>query len=322
MTVQLTGNFLATARCLIFEDGNAITWTFNPNTNQLTAAYTGAGSVGSHNPTANVGLSAVNGTATTWMTSDSAPALSQAIVPTWTGVHTFSAEPVLNAGAQVANAQPLQWKDNGGTVRSVLQLYSDNNIYFDNPTTTGTINLRVNGAGTTGMTVNANGSLGAISCPLTSAATRVSTGLANFKSALSTSSSNALAADAALTVTCNETGWYDVEAFLVFFEATLGTGGFQFDFNAGGSTIANSVFAVNGFVTASIANAAITSISTATGFGTVVTSSAAPSWVRVKGTIQVTGTGTFGIRWAQNTTLGADPTTLTAGSSITLTKIG
>ncbi|MGI5828398.1 MAG: site-specific integrase, partial [Patescibacteria group bacterium] len=42
------------------------------------------------NPTAEVGLTAVNGTATTAMRSDAAPALSQAIAPTWTGIHTFT----------------------------------------------------------------------------------------------------------------------------------------------------------------------------------------------------------------------------------------
>ena len=42
------------------------------------------------NPSASVGLSAVNGTATTWMRSDAAPALNQAIIPTWTGAHVFS----------------------------------------------------------------------------------------------------------------------------------------------------------------------------------------------------------------------------------------
>lgn len=42
------------------------------------------------NPTVNVTLSAQNGSATTYLRSDGAPALSQAIAPTWTGVHTFS----------------------------------------------------------------------------------------------------------------------------------------------------------------------------------------------------------------------------------------
>ncbi len=42
------------------------------------------------NPSASVGLSAVNGVATTFLRSDGAPALDQGIVPTWTGAHAFS----------------------------------------------------------------------------------------------------------------------------------------------------------------------------------------------------------------------------------------
>ena len=51
----------------------------------------------SHNPTATIGLAAVNGTAATFMTSDSAPPLSQAIVPTWTGAHTFTPSSAVTA---------------------------------------------------------------------------------------------------------------------------------------------------------------------------------------------------------------------------------
>lgn len=42
------------------------------------------------NPTGTVGLTAVNGAASTFLRSDGAPALSQAIAPTWTGTHTFN----------------------------------------------------------------------------------------------------------------------------------------------------------------------------------------------------------------------------------------
>lgn len=42
------------------------------------------------NPTASLGLTAVNGVAATFMRSDGAPALNQGIVPTWTGAHAFS----------------------------------------------------------------------------------------------------------------------------------------------------------------------------------------------------------------------------------------
>ncbi|MFH2019602.1 MAG: site-specific integrase, partial [bacterium] len=43
------------------------------------------------NPSVAIGLTATNGSATTAMRSDAAPALSQAIAPTWTGAHSFTA---------------------------------------------------------------------------------------------------------------------------------------------------------------------------------------------------------------------------------------
>lgn len=42
------------------------------------------------NPTGTIGLTAVNGSAATAMRSDGAPALSQAIAPTWTALHTWN----------------------------------------------------------------------------------------------------------------------------------------------------------------------------------------------------------------------------------------
>ena len=56
----------------------------------------------SANPSASVGLTAVDGTAATFMTSDSAPALSQSITPTWTGQHIFTVGS--NESAIVVNA--------------------------------------------------------------------------------------------------------------------------------------------------------------------------------------------------------------------------
>jgi hypothetical protein len=44
-------------------------------------------------------LTAINGSATTFMRSDGAPALSQSIVPTWTGNHTFNALVMFGPGA-------------------------------------------------------------------------------------------------------------------------------------------------------------------------------------------------------------------------------
>lgn len=42
------------------------------------------------NPSAQIGTTATNGVATTFMRSDAAPSLNLAITPTWTGAHTFS----------------------------------------------------------------------------------------------------------------------------------------------------------------------------------------------------------------------------------------
>jgi hypothetical protein len=49
-----------------------------------------AGGASGANPTGTIGLAAVNGVATTFMRSDATPALSVAIVPTWTALHTFN----------------------------------------------------------------------------------------------------------------------------------------------------------------------------------------------------------------------------------------
>jgi hypothetical protein len=50
------------------------------------------------NPSASAGLSAVNGAATTYMRSDAAPAISQAIAPTWTARHIFSQDIQVGGG--------------------------------------------------------------------------------------------------------------------------------------------------------------------------------------------------------------------------------
>lgn len=57
-----------------------------------------AGSSSSHNPTAVVGTTVVNGVASTFMTSDSAPPIDLTMVPTWTGLHTFSPTAVKTSG--------------------------------------------------------------------------------------------------------------------------------------------------------------------------------------------------------------------------------
>lgn len=53
----------------------------------------------SHAPTAVVGLTVVTGSASTFMTSDSAPPISQAIIPTWTGLHSFAITSAITVGS-------------------------------------------------------------------------------------------------------------------------------------------------------------------------------------------------------------------------------
>ena len=81
-------------------------------------------SISSANPTASVGLSAVNGTALTFMTSDSAPALSQAITPTWTGAHVFTPSSAVTAITIDAAVNALGLFIQGGTNTSNTYLLS------------------------------------------------------------------------------------------------------------------------------------------------------------------------------------------------------
>lgn len=61
------------------------------------------------NPSALVGLTAVNGVAATYMRSDGAPALDPAISPTWSGSHTFSLSVKFTLGIGVnGNTAPAQ----------------------------------------------------------------------------------------------------------------------------------------------------------------------------------------------------------------------
>lgn len=72
--------------------GGALISSFDPIENP-----TGGGTVSFAAPTAEIGLIAIPGVATTCMRSDAAPALSQAITPTWTALHTFALAPLVSA---------------------------------------------------------------------------------------------------------------------------------------------------------------------------------------------------------------------------------
>ncbi len=69
------------------------------------------------NPTASVGLTAVNGTATTYLRSDSAPALSQAIIPTWTGQHAWTQTLLAaDSGYSFSGATNMTFSRSGNTM--------------------------------------------------------------------------------------------------------------------------------------------------------------------------------------------------------------
>lgn len=83
------------------------------------------------NPTASVGLAAVNGTASTYMRSDAAPALSQSIAPTWTGLHTWNynttARPSLPN--ETGSSIRLQGADSVATLFDVVAYATETGIY-------------------------------------------------------------------------------------------------------------------------------------------------------------------------------------------------
>jgi len=82
---------------------------------------------GSANPSASVGLSAVNGSALTFMRSDAAPALDQAITPTWTGKHTYAD----SATAGIWNVTERSTEPSGP---------ASGDVYLDDGTNTGSGN--------------------------------------------------------------------------------------------------------------------------------------------------------------------------------------
>lgn len=114
-----------------------------------------SGNLSAANPTASVGLTAVNGSATTFMRSDGAPALSQAIVPTWTGVHSFSAIPQSTA-TQPASTDSSNNVPNTSWVQGAIKQHAARTV----TTGTGTVSnadyfVGVNFAGTVAIALNA-----------------------------------------------------------------------------------------------------------------------------------------------------------------------
>jgi len=87
----------------------------------------------SANPTATIGLTAVNGSAGTFLRSDGAPALSQAIAPTWSAQHIFGLTNATGA-LQINTTVPiLTWNESAAASGSRLwrSLISSSTMQFD-----------------------------------------------------------------------------------------------------------------------------------------------------------------------------------------------
>jgi hypothetical protein len=80
----------------------------------------GAGGASPANPTATIGLAAVNGSAATFMRSDAAPALGVAITPTWTGQHIWSAGNVVSPDHTAPASSNLTLNAGSGSKNVVL----------------------------------------------------------------------------------------------------------------------------------------------------------------------------------------------------------
>lgn len=100
------------------------------------------------NPSASLGLTAINGSASTYMRSDAAPALNQAISPTWTGDHTFSNDIVglsslfLNQSTNDLSQGSIFSNADGGALAGILSgLRNDAN---------NTVNLAITSSGYSG----------------------------------------------------------------------------------------------------------------------------------------------------------------------------
>lgn len=109
--IGLSGANFGTAGQAIVSNGSASAPTWQ----------TVAGGVtGLANPTASIGLTAVNGSATTSMRSDAAPALSQAIAPTWTNRHIFAGTGgATSSGVEIESALPmLEWDASGSAANN------------------------------------------------------------------------------------------------------------------------------------------------------------------------------------------------------------
>lgn len=175
---------------LIAGDLTANVWTtvvYNSTFNAFTVIGAGQtavipGSISLAAPTNKVGLVAAGGASISAAPIDATFAIDQGMAPTWTGVHTFSAKPVMNAGLTVTGAAI--------TSSAGLTVSAGTTAVQALTATTGVFNSTLSAAGVTssaGLTVSAGGATIATA----SGVSLTVTGAANIDSALITSPNTA-----------------------------------------------------------------------------------------------------------------------------------
>lgn len=96
-----------------FDPPHVFYLTADPATDANNWVDTGEFGGGGANPTAMVGITAINGAANTFMRSDAAPAINQGIAPTWTASHVFAKQGG-GAAASIQTRGFLAWEYNAG----------------------------------------------------------------------------------------------------------------------------------------------------------------------------------------------------------------
>jgi hypothetical protein len=144
------------------------------------------------NPSAQVGLTTVNGSATTFMRSDGAPSLDVGISPTWTGTHTFSNKISADGGLESASGMDIKSGGNlvagsnttGGSATYARHYYSnpaggyhindlDGSVYtafsiYPDTQPIANINFDINTVGNSALTaIQIDATTGAVSFPHT-----------------------------------------------------------------------------------------------------------------------------------------------------------
>jgi hypothetical protein len=290
------------------------------------------------NPTASVGLAAVNGAAATFLRSDGAPALDQAIAPTWTGAHIFSNAASIKAtgtvGTEVESAAPIQVVDETdapANERSWIQKSVAGDMSFSTATDaapntpvnnaititrTGTTVDTVNLQATT-VQINGNPALGVSPAAGTSVGQIVSQ---QYKGGnTDRSSTTTLAADATLTgLSVPVAGSYLIEGQLCFTAPVAGSGGIKFRYEFTGS-ISTGLGIYTGNVNgATVSGGGFLALdANQISFATISTTG---NCIQFNHTMSATGSGTIDLQWAQNTS-DANVTRLSAGSSVIIIRL-